>query len=312
MRQDAGALAGTPQRTDNMQQVGEVALLGRWRAEMLETLVRVIERVKAGAPAFVDEGGIGNDEVEGLELAVVAGEAWIGQRVALLDFRRRIVMQDHVHPRQSGRGGILLLTVERHLGMGFVTDFQQQRTRAAGRVIHGGVVGGDGLVDADDSRHDAADFGGRVELAFTLAALGGEVTHQVFVGITKDVVAICAVLAEVERLVLEDRNQVGQPVDDLLTAAEFARVVEIRHIGQLVGIGQRPDDLLVDLVADVRLALEGDHVLEARAVGNGDRGVGNACVLVGDVFNEQQDQNVVLVLTGIHATAQFVAGCPEG
>ena len=52
-------------------------------------------------------------------------------------------------------------------------------------------------------RHDAADFGGGVELALTLAALSGEVPHQVFVSIAEDVVAICAVLGEVERFVLE-------------------------------------------------------------------------------------------------------------
>ena len=44
-------------------------------------------------------------------------------------------------------------------------------------------------------------------------------------------------------------------------------VVEVRHVGQLVGLGQRPEDLLVDLVADVALALERDHVGEAGARG---------------------------------------------
>ena len=35
-------------------------------------------------------------------------------------------------------------------------------------------------------------------------------------------------------------------------------------------------------------------------------------VLVGDVLDEQHEQDVVLVLAGIHAAAQFIAGCPEG
>ena len=295
-----------------MQQVGEIALFGGRRAEMLESLVRIVERVEAGAPAFVAEGRIGDHEVEGFELPVVAGEPWVRQRVALLDLCRRVVVQDHVHPRQAGRGGVLLLTVERDLGVGFVTHFQQQRTRAAGWVIHGGVVGGNRFVDTDDPRHDAADFGRRVELAFALAALGSEVAHQVFVGVAENVVAVCAVFAEIERLVLEDRDQIGQPVDNLLTAAKFARIVEIRHIGQLVGVGQRPDDLLVDLIADVRLALEGDHVLETGTFGDGYRRIRDARVLVGDVFDEQQDENVVLILASVHAAAQFVTGGPKG
>ncbi len=34
-------------------------------------------------------------------------------------------------------------------------------------------------------------------------------------------------------------------------------------------------------------------------------------VFVGDVFNEQQNQHVVLVLGGVHAPAKFVAAFPE-
>jgi hypothetical protein len=35
-------------------------------------------------------------------------------------------------------------------------------------------------------------------------------------------------------------------------------------------------------------------------------------VLVGDVLDEQHEEDIVLVLAGIHAAAQFVAGGPEG
>ena len=168
------------------------------------------------------------------------------------------------------------------------------------------------LADAEDLRHDAADFGGGVELPLALAALGGEVPHQIFVGVAQDVVAVGAVLREIERLVLEDGDEVGEPVHHLLAAAELGGVVEVRHVGQLVGVGQRGDDLLVDLVADVGLALEGDHVLEAGALGDGDGRVGHAGVFVADVFDEQQDEDVVLVLAGVHAAAEFVATGPKG
>ena len=76
-----------------------------------------------------------------------------------------------------------------------VGHLQQQRARAAGRVVDGGAA----LVFAwrmpMTLRDDAADFGRRVELALALAALGGEVPHQVFVGVAEDVVALGAVLA---------------------------------------------------------------------------------------------------------------------
>ena len=47
-------------------------------------------------------------------------------------------------------------------------------------------------------------------------------------------------------------------------------------------------------------------------VGNRDRRVGLAGVLVADVLDEQQDEDVVLVLAGVHAAAQLVAAGPEG
>ena len=55
------------------------------------------------------------------------------------------------------------------------------------------------------------------------------------------------------------------------------------------------------------LPLSATMSLKLAPVGNGDRGVGHAGVLVADVFDEQQDEDVVLVLAGIHAAAQFVA-----
>ena len=76
----------------------------------------------------------------------------------------------------------------------------------------------------------AADLGRRVELALALAALGGEVPHQVFVGVAEDVVALGAVLREVERRVLEDGDQVGEPVHHLLAVAELVGVVEVGEV----------------------------------------------------------------------------------
>ena len=135
--------------------------------------------------------------------------------------------------------------------------------------------------------------------------------HEVFVGVAQDVVVIGAVLREVERGVLEDGDKVGEPVHHFLAAAELRRVVKVRHVGQLVGIGQRRDDLLVDLVADVAGALERHHVFEARAGRDLDRRVGLAGVLVADVLDEEQHEDVVLVLARVHPAAQLVARRPE-
>jgi hypothetical protein len=178
-------------------------------------------------------------------------------------------------------------------------------------VVDGGGGAGLRVTDADDLRHDAADLGWGVELALALATLGGEVPHQVFVGVAQDVVALGAVFGEVEGRVLEDGDEIGEPVDLFLPIPKLCGVIEVGKVGQLVGVGQGGNDLLVDLVADVALALERHHVLEARTWRNGDRRVGLAGELVADVFHEQQDEDVILVLAGIHAAAQFVATGPE-
>jgi hypothetical protein len=112
--------------------------------------------------------------------------------------------------------------------------------------------------------------------------------------------------------ILKDSNKIGEPVHHLLATAELRGIIEVRKIGKFVGVGQRGDDFLVDIVADTRLALKGNHVLEARALGNADRRIRRAGVLVANVFDEQQHQDVVLVLARIHPAAQLIAARPEG
>ena len=111
VRQDAGAFAGALERAEDVEEVGVVALLGGRDAVVLEALEGVVLGIQAGAPAFVAEGRIGDDVVEGLERVAVEEER-VGEGVALLDFRRGVVVQDHVHAGEAGGGGILFLPVE--------------------------------------------------------------------------------------------------------------------------------------------------------------------------------------------------------
>ena len=314
MGQDAGGFARALHRADDVQQVGVVALLGG-RLAPGEALEGVLRWRDAGGPGLVGERRIGDDVVVGAELLAVL-ELGRGQGVAREDVGRGEVVQDHVHAGQARGGHVLLLPFERDVLARLGGHLQEQRARAAGRVVGGGgrlrVV----RRDADHPGDDAADLGGGVELPLALATLGGEVPHQVLVGVAEDVVVVGAVLREVELGLLEDADQVGQAIDHRLAFAELVRVVEVGKVAAgepRVGVDQRLDDLGVDLVADVALALEGDHVLEARALRDRDRRgeVAAVAVLVGDVLDEQHEQDVVLVLAGIHAAAQLIAGGPE-
>jgi len=91
------------------------------------------------------------------------------------------------------------------------------------------------------------------------------VAHQVFVGVAQQVVALGPGAAEVQ--VREDRDELGEAVLHLLALAELLLVVEVSQVDDLlqaVGLGQPADDL-VDLVADLLVALQRDHVVERTA-----------------------------------------------
>jgi len=56
--------------------------------------------------------------------------------------------------------------------------------------------------------------------------------YQIFVSVTEDIVAVGAVLREVQRLALEDGHQIGQPVHHLLAGSQLRRIVEVRKVRQ--------------------------------------------------------------------------------
>ena len=314
VRQNAGPPAGRFERSQDMQQIGVVALLLGRHAVVLEALVGVVLHQHPAAPALVAEGRIGHHVVEGPQHRPFQ-KLRRGQGVALHDLRFGVTVQDHVHPRQTRGGRVLLLPEEAERGAGLVRHLQQQGAGAAGRVINGRLAAGFGFGDAEHLRHDARDLGRGVELALALAALGGEVAHEVLVSVAKDVIALGAVAGEVEGRILENGDQVGQPVSHVATRAELVRVIEVGEIGERelgVGSDEGRDDLLVDLVADILGALQAAHgSSNPAAFRDDDRREGLARVFIADVFQEEKDQYVVLILAGIHAAPQFVATRPQ-
>ena len=310
VRQDHRAAAGALHRGQDVQQEGIVAVLGGWGA-VGEAPVHVAAHVDAVAPGFGREGRVGHHEVEGLQ-GVALRPLWRGQRVALPDFGGGGVVQDHVHLGERGGGVVYLLPVDGHAAGGLGGGLEQQRAGAAGRVEDGlrRVLG---TPDADDAGHDPRHLGGGVELPLALARLGGEVPHQVLVGVAQQVVALGVVLAEVQRRVGEDADQIAQAVHHLLALAQLVGVVEVGerdHAHQVIGLGQPGNDL-VHLVADLGVVAERHHVLEAAALRHFDQRVRLPGVPVADVLHEQHDQHVVLVLGGVHAAPQFIAASPQ-
>ena len=296
-------------RRDQVEEEGVVTVPGR-RGAVLEAPELVVVRVETARPGLGGERGIGDCEVEGLEAAVRILEVRGGQGVATPQVRRRLAMQKHVHPRERPRCVVHLLAVDGDVVRRLVGCLEQQRPRAAGRVVDG-VIGASVGPDPDHLRHDPGNLGRSVELSLALARLGGEVPHQVFVGGAQEVIALGAVGAEVETF--EDGDQLGEAVLHLLARAELRGVVEVGLVDdalEVVGLGEIADDL-VDPVADLLVALQLHHVGEAAAVGDHDERTRSAGVPVRDVLHEEQGQDVVLVLRGVHAAPKLVAALPE-
>ena len=125
---------------EDVEQEGVVAVLLGRDAE-LEAMELVSLRVEAVAPRLGGERWIGDHEVECLEPPSGPLKWGLERVLSLPDFRGRAVVQDHVHPGQRLGGVVHLLPVERKIeagaALGFVVRFQQQRARAARRVVDG-------------------------------------------------------------------------------------------------------------------------------------------------------------------------------
>ena len=133
--------------------------------------------------------------------------------------------------------------------------------------------------------------GGGIELAFAFATFRSKMLHQVLVGIAQNIVVIGAILGKIQLRILEDAHQVRESVHHRLTFTEFVRIVKIGEVaaGQAgIVVNQRLNDLGVDLVTDIALALKLDHVLEAGPWWYGNRWckIIGISVFVGDVLNE--------------------------
>ena len=294
-----------------MEQERVVAVLGG-RDPVGEPAIKVVRGIKSVAPRLGRKRGVGHRVVERLQAAVAILEMRLRKGVVLPDLSRRAVVQDHVHLRERGRRVVHFLAVDRDVHRRLVVGLQQQRARAAGRIVNR-LIAASGPADPDHLGHDTRNLRRGVELALALARLRGEVLHQILVCVAQNVVALGAVAPEVERRGVEDRDQVREPVHHFLALAQLVGVVEVGHIDhalEVVRLRQAADDL-VDLLADLLVALQRHHVGKPAADRYIDQGIPLPGILVRNVFHEQQGQHVVLVLRGVHATAKFVAAPPE-
>ncbi len=110
---------------------------------------------------------------------------------------------------------------------------------------------------------------------------------------------------------LVSRSTISLPLPNFAGSLKFANRCTTTRV---VGVGQRLRMTLLILVTDLLVALAA-ATISAKPVPSGmvdqRRRRSSAAVFVGDVFDKQQDQDVVLVLAGIHAATQFIARFPK-
>ena len=184
-----------------MQQEGIVAILGRRNPEV-EPMEFVGLRIETIAPCLRRERRIGHGKIERHQTVAVL-EIRRGQGVVLPDFRRGAVVQNHVHLGQRGCGVVHFLPVNGDAVRSFGGSLEQQRTGTTGGVVNR-LLAAPGPGHADDLGHDERDFGRRVKLAFGFAGFRGEMPHQVFVCVAKNIVSFSTVPAKIERGCVEN------------------------------------------------------------------------------------------------------------
>ena len=304
-------------------------------------VVGVADRRRAVAPAHVVgqqlarpvrdvERRIGEDVV-GLEVRVqVAQEAVGGLRAEVgLD-----AADGEVHVRQPPGGGVGLLAEDRDVGglpaVGLDEAFRlhEHARRAAAGVVDAALVGFEHL---DQQAHDAAR---REELAAELALGLGELAEEVLVDAAERVAGLGAVALEADV-----GDQVDQPLHLLrrdtaagVVARQLALEVRVVALDGEDGVVDQRGDVgprgLVLQVLPARLGRHPEHPLggvlvaalqQAFELRAGDA-VGFQLGLellaaglegVGDVLQEQQAEDDVLVLGGVDLAAQGVGGFPE-
>jgi hypothetical protein len=134
------------------------------------------------------------------------------------------------------------------------------------------------------------------------------VAHQIFVGIAQQVVALGAIFAEIQGRVTKDGNQIGEAVLHLLPLAQLIGIVEIGHVDntlEAISLSD-PGNNFIDFIADLFIAFERDHIGKAATVRNFDQRVKLARIFVGDIFEKEEDKDIIFVLRGIHAATKFV------
>ena len=126
------------------------------------------------------------------------------------------------------------------------------------------------MANANNFCYYPGHFGRSIELPLAFTRFSRKMTHQIFIGITQNIVTFGFVLTKIKTFVLKYTNEIREPVNHFLAFAKLVRVVEISYIDyafQVVGFCQFRYDC-IDAFANIFFSFEGNHVLETSPLWN--------------------------------------------
>ena len=105
-------------------------------------------------------------------------------------------------------------------------------------------------------------------MSLALSAFCSEFAHQIFVGVSDDVIAFSLVPGEVQFWTLEDGYEIGQLIDHFLTASQFLLIVKMCNINNALQVSifvSKTGNDLIHALADVLLSLKRNKVIKGAA-----------------------------------------------
>lgn len=215
---------------------------------------------------------IGNDSIEGTRMIDARCRVWAVGPVGFerIGIRQRHVverdsMHHEVHTRQIVCGRVQLLAVELDgsrlvASRQLILHRQQQRARAAGRIVHIEGVPGRRDIAGDHASQYLRYLMRRVELAALLARVRREHADQILVDLAKDVLALLILVFDaVDQL--HDAVQGLRPVVRVRTQPRIAQVDVVEDAAEVLGSLFVQRGVLVEIIEDGLVITGNDEIV---------------------------------------------------
>ena len=150
-------------------------------------------------------------------------------------------------------------------------------------------------------------------MSLALSAFCSEFAHQIFVGVSDDVITFGLVPGEVKFRALEDGYEIGQLINHFLTASKLLLIIKMSNINNTLQVSILVSKACYDFIhtfADVFLSLQSNKVIKGAARPLLRIGIFIMCLIkdlnvfigsfilkfIGDILHEQKSQDIVLIL----------------